>query len=144
MPFFNFFLLSVKKYGTCYALQCSCLENPRDGRAWWAAVYGVARSWTRLKWLSTSSSYITRIDITYMWILKYHYTVDTKELIEFLKMLPTFYIGTSCFRPLLCTLRINTEICHSVLNFKKCTMPSCYSIRFCLFWAITSYCNYYM
>ena len=37
-------------------LQCSCLENPRDGGAWWAAVYGVAQSWTRLKWLSSSSS----------------------------------------------------------------------------------------
>ena len=35
-------------------LQCSCLENPRDRRAWWAAVYGVA--WTRLKRLSSSSS----------------------------------------------------------------------------------------
>ena len=30
------------------------LENPRDGGAWWAAVYGVAQSWTRLKWLSSS------------------------------------------------------------------------------------------
>ena len=29
-------------------LQCSCLENPRDGRAWWAAIYGVAQSRTRL------------------------------------------------------------------------------------------------
>ena len=37
-------------------LQCSCLENPRDGRAWWAAVYGVAQSRTRLKWCSSSSS----------------------------------------------------------------------------------------
>ena len=37
-------------------LQCSCLENPRDGEAWWAAVYGVARSQTQLKWLSSSSS----------------------------------------------------------------------------------------
>ena len=27
-------------------LQCSCLENPRDGGAWWAAVYGVSKSWT--------------------------------------------------------------------------------------------------
>ena len=36
--------------------QCSCLENPRDGGAWWAAVYGVAQSRTRLKWLSSSSS----------------------------------------------------------------------------------------
>ena len=35
--------------------QCSCLENPRDGGAWWAAVYGVAQSRTWLKWLSGSS-----------------------------------------------------------------------------------------
>ena len=37
-------------------LQCSCLENPRDGGAWWAAVYGVTQSQTRLKRLSSSSS----------------------------------------------------------------------------------------
>ena len=37
-------------------LQCSCLENPRDSGAWWAAVYEVAQSWTRLKQLSSSSS----------------------------------------------------------------------------------------
>ena len=36
-------------------LQCSCLENPRDWGAWWAAVYGVAQSRTRLKRLSSSS-----------------------------------------------------------------------------------------
>ena len=36
-------------------LQCSCLENPRDGGAWWAAIYGVAQSRTQLKWLSSSS-----------------------------------------------------------------------------------------
>ena len=36
--------------------QCSCLENPRDGGAWWAAVYGVAQSPTQLKRLSSSSS----------------------------------------------------------------------------------------
>ena len=37
-------------------LQCSCLENPRDGGAWWAAVYGVTQSRARLKRLSSSSS----------------------------------------------------------------------------------------
>ena len=37
-------------------LQYSCLENPMDGGAWWAAVYGVAQSRTRLKRLSSSSS----------------------------------------------------------------------------------------
>ena len=36
-------------------LQCSCLENPRDGGAWWAAVYGVAQSRTQLKRLRSSS-----------------------------------------------------------------------------------------
>ena len=35
--------------GNSNPLQCSCLENPRDGGAWWAAVYGVAQSQTRLK-----------------------------------------------------------------------------------------------
>ena len=37
-------------------LQCSCLENPRDGGAWWAAVCGVTQSWTQLNRLSSSSS----------------------------------------------------------------------------------------
>ena len=39
-----------------WQLQCSCLENPKDGGAWWGAVYGVAQSRTRLKRLSSSSS----------------------------------------------------------------------------------------
>ena len=47
-----FFILNIE---VC-TLQCSCLENPRDGGAWWAAVYGVTQSWTRLKRLSSSSS----------------------------------------------------------------------------------------
>ena len=49
------FSLSCIGEGIGNPLQCSCLENPRDGEAWWAAVYGVAQSWTRLKWLSSSS-----------------------------------------------------------------------------------------
>ena len=39
-------------------VQCSCLENPRDGGAWWAAVCGVTQSRTQLKWLSSRSSSI--------------------------------------------------------------------------------------
>ena len=58
------YLFSSEKHGFHYPihllicsvpLQCSCLENPRDGGARWAAVYGVAQSWTWLKWLSSSS-----------------------------------------------------------------------------------------
>ena len=50
------FSLSCIGEGNGNPLQCSCLENPRDSRAWWAAVSGVARSQTRLKRLSSSSS----------------------------------------------------------------------------------------
>ena len=52
-----YFSLSCIGEGNGYPLQCSCLENPRDGGAWWAAIYGVAQSQTRLKWLSSSSRY---------------------------------------------------------------------------------------
>ena len=50
------FSLSCIGEGNGNPLQCSCLENPRDGGAWWAAVYGVAQSQTQLKRLSSSSS----------------------------------------------------------------------------------------
>ena len=50
------FSLSCIGEGNGNPLQCSCLENPRDGGAWWAAVYGVAQSRTRLKRLSSSST----------------------------------------------------------------------------------------
>ena len=48
------FSLSCTGEGNGNPLQCSCLENPREGGAWWAAVYGVAQSRTRLKRLSSS------------------------------------------------------------------------------------------
>ena len=50
------FSLSCLGEGNGNSLQCSCLENPRDGGPWWAAVYGVTQSQTRLKRLSSSSS----------------------------------------------------------------------------------------
>ena len=50
-------------------LQCSCLENPRDRGAWWAAVYGVTQSRTRLKWLSSSSSSSKRYSLCCLSIL---------------------------------------------------------------------------
>ena len=56
------FPLSCFGEGNGNPLQCSCLENLRDGGAWWAAVYGVAQSWTRMKRLSSSS----RASLTYL------------------------------------------------------------------------------
>ena len=49
------FSLSCIAEGNGDPLQCSCLENPRDRGAWWAAIYGVTQSRTQLKWLSSSS-----------------------------------------------------------------------------------------
>ena len=54
-PHFHFSLSCIEE-GNGNPLQCSCLENPRDGGAWWAAIYGVAQSRTRLKRPSSSSS----------------------------------------------------------------------------------------
>ena len=55
---FHFSLLCIGE-GNSNSLQCSCLKNPRDGVAWWAAISGVTQSWTRLKQLSNSSSELT-------------------------------------------------------------------------------------
>ena len=65
------FSLSCIGEGNGNPLQCSCLENPRDGGAWWAAIYGVAQSWTRLKWLS---SWLL------MWLLLFSRTVMSNSL----------------------------------------------------------------
>ena len=59
-PHFHFSLPCIGE-GNGNPLQCSCLENPRDGGAWWAAVYGVAQSRTRLKQLSSSSILLTNV-----------------------------------------------------------------------------------
>ena len=58
------FSLSCIGEGNGNPLQCSCLENPRDGGAWWAAIYGVTQSQTRLKWLSIA---IWNLERWYWW-----------------------------------------------------------------------------
>ena len=70
---FYFSLLCIGE-GNSNPLQCSCLENPRDWGAWWAAVFGVAQSRTRLKRLSSSSSSVSpladwKLDMFYfLWL----------------------------------------------------------------------------
>ena len=60
------FSLSCIGEGNGNPLQCSCLENPRDGGAWWTAIYGVAQSRTRLKWLSSSNRLKSRCQKGYI------------------------------------------------------------------------------
>ena len=64
------FSLSCIGEGNGNPVQCSCLENPRDGGAWWAAVYGVAQSRTRLKRLSSSSSSSNMLTISELFTKK--------------------------------------------------------------------------
>ena len=59
-PHFHF-SLSCNGEGNGNSLQCSCLENPRDRGAWWAAIYGVTQSRTRLKQLSSSRLSLTSL-----------------------------------------------------------------------------------
>ena len=54
------FSLSCTGEGNGNPLQCSCLENPKDGGAWWAGVYGVVQSWTQLKRLSSKEASIRK------------------------------------------------------------------------------------
>ena len=66
------FSLSCIGEGNGNPLQCPCLENPRDGGAWWATVYGVAKSRTRLKRLSSSSSSIMLLSVCmYKYLFEY-------------------------------------------------------------------------
>ena len=71
---FNFSLSCIGE-GNGNPLQCSSLENPRDGGAWWAAVYGVAQSWTGLKRLSSSIS----INITLYGFTTFFILLSTKH-----------------------------------------------------------------
>ena len=74
---FHFSLWCIGE-GNGNPLHCSCLKNPRDRGAWWAAVYGVAQSQTWLKWLSSSSS--TAISSWLLdWINWYSYTHSQVE-----------------------------------------------------------------
>ena len=67
--YIHFSLLCIGE-GNGNPLQCSCLENPRDRGAWWAAVYGVTQSRTRLKWLSSSSMQPMRLEFVDLQIKK--------------------------------------------------------------------------
>ena len=80
------FSVSCIGEGNGNPLQCSSLENPRDVGAWWAAVYGVAQSRTRLKRLSSSSSIPTYI--LYQWVSKCFQQIFKITLMEVRKSYP--------------------------------------------------------
>ena len=93
---FKTFILVVTRFtireGSGTPLQYSCLENPRDGGAWWADIYGVAQSRTRLKWLSSSRFTMTLhvlnlhvflhlIFTDILWNVYYHLRLTDKDMV---------------------------------------------------------------
>ena len=91
------FSLSCIGEGNGNPLQCSCLENPRDGGACWAAVYGVAQSRTRLKRLSSSSNPVPNKPIRVIFpTMSFHYfcisALQIRSLIPFFQI-PHIYIN---------------------------------------------------
>ena len=75
------FSLSCIGGGNGNPFQCSCLENPRDRGAWWAAVYGVAQSRTRLKRLSSSSSSSTLCFTCLLAVFSFHMSSRRRGMI---------------------------------------------------------------
>ena len=111
------FSLSCIGEGNGNPLQCSCLENPRDGGAWWAAVYGVAQSRTRLKRLSSSSSssstskrnkwkpcWLERKNKTAP-IAKWHYHIENWMLLEIIESAMSQYTR-STYNNHICVLTV--------------------------------------
>ena len=98
-------------------LQCSCLENPRDGGAWWAAIYGVAQSRTRLKRLSSSRILIWRLYFNSLIITLKHLTfiVNKTKLIS-IPVLPLNNLACFVFHYF---LSISIELFSSVLIPQK-------------------------
>ena len=115
-PHFHFSLLCIGE-GNGNPLQCSCLENPRDGGAWWAVFYGVAQSRTRLKWLSSSSSNFLHLK-SVICVILWGFARWKLEfsLFLYLTVMETKYVEKSwyvnCFSPL-CSLY---KACVSHLN----------------------------
>ena len=99
------FSLSCIGEGNGSPLQCSCLENPRDRGASWAAVYGVAQSRTRLKWLSSSS-------IPTLWFQNYHLFIPS--------CIPSYSIVIPRWHSFPCiysdpwTIKISISLCHNL------------------------------
>ena len=71
---FHFSLACIGE-GNGNPLQCSCLENPRDGGAWWAAIYGVAQSRTRLKWLSSSVNLLSAQICFWVFLMDFYFNI---------------------------------------------------------------------
>ena len=111
--------------------KCSCLENPRDGGAWWAAVYGVAKSRTQLKQLSCSSSSSSSSNDVWCWtsfhsLLAIHVFYSVRSM---LRSFAYFFIRLfSCYWVLRVLCIFWMTVIYQMLSFEifcpVCGLPS--------------------
>ena len=106
-------------------VQCSCLENPEDGGAWWAAVYGVAQSRTRLKQFSSS---LRIIHLKFFWnpnisiILRFYFYLD-----EIITCIILCFTAVCCFNIILPSLSYKLLGVVTILG-KSVTFSFCWII----------------
>ena len=146
------FSLSCIGEGNGNPLQGSCLENPRDGGAWWAAINGVTQSRTRLKWLSSSSSSLYQVYLLKLlgdlllplWLhmyCKYLYRCPSTPL-EFRFKMAELYIHTHQEKMTKYFIyNINKKIC-SVLNISYFPFRSTLYCWLCQFKCYNSTINW--
>ena len=117
------FSLSCIGEGNGNSIHCSCLENPRDGRAWWAAIYGVAQSRPRLKRLSSSSSISFRCMSANFFLFLFHVTKSTVYSYSLVSLL-------RCPCPLLTVKSVNVMCTWKGLELKEVIMLTTETIFF--------------
>ena len=112
------FSLSCIGEGNGNPLQCSCLENPRDGGAWWAAVYGVARSWTQLKWLDLAAAAVAAMTCNVKYLFKCLLAICISSLVKcLLRFLEPDFDQVACFlKHYLCVLDSSSLLDVSLAN----------------------------
>ena len=132
------FSLSCIGEGNGNPLQCSCLESPRDGGAWWAAVYGVAQSRTRLKRLSSSSSKVT----LYCWVgilISYCYCDKLPDqVVQNSTKLSSYSFGNQKSKmclPTLQSMHVSTRAAFSLESPRENSFPW---QAFLAFWSLTA------
>ena len=95
-------------------LQCSCLESPRDGGAWWAATYGVAQSQTRLKRLSSSNLFVA---FGTGWLSAYKFLPTMWRQVKICNWIILILVGKSNQQLYLCALKRECTTCYLYVMF---------------------------
>ena len=90
---------------------CSCLENPRDGGAWWAAIYGVTQSWTQLKRLSSSSNGNYNSNNCFFYQAPYQQMILSH-------LFHVTFLWDRFYHPRICILYVKNLILESEMKFK--------------------------